>query len=404
MKFLFIIKQPLTTRDFKRFGIDSALERGHVVTVLDLTDAIHPGMHDESRNYFKDRNIRLIVIRNWQHLKAEQASFAESDLAFLLIQSYGLARKIYRTLRILGEHKTPYLILSPAVYPGWRATDRSWKLSQFFKDIYSRLRGMDPVNSLISRLPPSLLNIPMAAFFVRRSPCEGYSNNLIGPGTKIINAHTDDYEIFLKEKNCHTPTKNQAVFLDQFMPFHVDFLELNSTHINADKYFDGLRRLFDRIERELEVEIIIAAHPHADHYNRPNLFGNRRIISDKTVSLVAESRLVLAHNSTAIGFAVAFNKPVMLITNNELYYFQVYEKYAYDALSRELGTPLRFYDDPETVNLSGAFNFNPDLYERYLNIYMRCPNTPLKPFWENVLGAVETENPVMNENLKKQVI
>ena len=43
----------------------------------------------------------------------------------------------------------------------------------------------------------------------------------------------------------------------------------------------------------------------------PNL--DRKFIFDKTIDLIYNSKLIIAHNSTAINFAILFNKPIILL-------------------------------------------------------------------------------------------
>ena len=389
MKFLYLVKRPLTQRDWMRYGIGFMVENGHSVTVLDLSDVIHPDLPNDRDDAISDGKIDLIVIRDWNHFEAQQPLFRESDLVIFLLQSYGLSRITYKPLKLIKKFGAPYLVFSPALYPGWQVQVGRQSFSQYLKDLWTRFRNIDPVNSLLSRFPPALLGVPMADYMVKRSLNENSSNSLVGPHTKIIESHTDDYEIYLEEKKRNPKTMNQAVFLDQFMPYHVDFLALNTEHIDAGAYYDSLRRLFGHIERELKLDVVIAAHPRADYHKRPGLFGDRRVVSGKTARMVAESRLVLVHNSASVGLAIMFKKPVMVLTCKALYHYHVHEKQLYIALSQELGTPLRFFDDPETTDLSDAFAVNSDLYDRHIKTYMKYPNAPPKPLWRNVLETVE---------------
>ena len=388
MNLLYLIKQPLTPRDWDRFGIGFMLEKGHLVTVLDMSDVIHPGLPNDRSEVVRDERVDVREIKSWDKFNQQRQTFQDSDLVIFLIQSYGLSRSTYRPLRMIAKTGVPYLILAPTLYPGWNIKTGAFSLSGRISDLWARLRNMDPLNSLISRLPPSWLGIVMASYIVNTSKVGSRPNSLAGPRTKAIKAHTNDYEIYLGELKRNPRTFERAVFLDQFLPYHVDFQELNADPVNDQEYFGGLKRLFERIENELGLEVVIAAHPRANYRNRQDVFGGRQVISGQTVHLIATSRLTIAHTSTAIGLAALFEKPVMILATQALYHRQVYDKYYYEAFAAELGTPVRFFDDPELVDLSNVYALNDDLYDCYRKTYFQCPGAAEKPFWEIVLDNI----------------
>ena len=78
----------------------------------------------------------------------------------------------------------------------------------------------------------------------------------------------------------------------------------------------------------------------------------------------------------------------MLFATEAMYRRHAYQKRFFDSLPRELGTPLRFYDDPDAADLSDPFSIDDDAYDRYLAAYIKAPGTPSKPYWDIVLDAV----------------
>ena len=158
--------------------------------------------------------------------------------------------------------------------------------------------------------------------------------------------------------------------------------------VEPDNYYRSLRSLFDRIENELGLKVVIAGHPRADYQPFGNVFGDRKIFYGDTADLVTKSRLVLAHFSTAIGFAVMFRKPIMLLTSHELYSYTHRHKHAFECFSRELGGPLHSLDHPEAIDLSNPLALNNDLYDRYIENYIKTPGSPSKYMWNIVLDAI----------------
>ena len=156
MKLLYLVKRPLAKRDWDRYGIGFMLEHGHEVTVFDLSNVLHPDLPSDQDDDLKNKGADICALKNWAHLKEKKSAFAETDLVIFLIQSYGLSRNTYRLLKIMAKHSTPYLIISPALYPGFQTNVGQGTKAKYTKDLWARLYTMDPLNSLISRLPPRL--------------------------------------------------------------------------------------------------------------------------------------------------------------------------------------------------------------------------------------------------------
>lgn len=390
MHVLYIVKRPVVARDFERYGMATMLERGYAVTVLDLSRALHPDLSRPEPVAADHPNLTMHEIARIEDLDDARSLFEKADLAFLLIQSYGLAPSNIRVLRILAETGTPYLIMAPALFPGWNAAEPTPTLSARFRGVVARLRDANFRNSLVHRLPTGLLGIPKASFVIYNSLESAADNNLVGPGTVPIHAHTFDYDLYLRDRNQPTNgAANHAVFVDQYAPFHEDYRELNARPIDAGAYFSSLRRVFDEVEHALGLEVVIAAHPRADYSNLDRPFGDRRMIAGETMRLIRDSSLVMLHTSTVVGYAVLFRKPVMVLTSDALYHRQSYERHFYEAFSRVLGTQLRFMDSgPGELRLKDALTIDEAAYDRYVDQYMRYPGSPDRPLWDIVLDAI----------------
>lgn len=389
MKFLYLIKRPLVQRDFERFGIGSLLARGHEVTVLDFSNLIHPKISHDQSKAVRIFGLTLRVLESRADLKAEKETFAESDLIFFLIQSQGLSRATYSVLTMIAETGTPYLIQASALYPGATMKMAEMPFWKSARDCLVRLRKMDLVNSIVARLPRTWLGIPEAAYVIYNGLASRRKNNLVGPRTKPVNAHTMDFDIYLRQGENSVEPKNQAVFIDQFLPYHLDFRILKAEGaIDSNRYYGCLRALFDRIEKDLQLEVVIASHPRSDYERYKGVFGDRLIHHGNNAAEIARSRLVLAHYSTAIGFAVMFRKPIMLLTSQELYEHHPFHKFVYDGFSRELGVPLHFFDDPNAVDLSDAMSIDDDLYDSYIRNYIKAPGSPAGYLWDIVCAEI----------------
>jgi hypothetical protein len=112
-----------------------------------------------------------------------------------------------------------------------------------------------------------------------------------------------------------------AVFIDEALCDHPDY-RYNRTPPPAtrERYFASLRNLFDRLETECGLKVIIALHPKSDYppEELPGLFGERKIVRGETPALIRDSSLVMQHNSTSTSYAVLHRKPIFFVTSDEI--------------------------------------------------------------------------------------
>ena len=130
-------------RDFNRYGIEFLLSKGHEITILDLSDLVHPETPNDRTEEINDSRIELRKIRSQKQLKFEKKTFNGNDLIINLIQSLGVEYSTYIALNMIAKSGTPYLIFAPSVYPGaiWETGDRSGYKT--FQDFWLRLKTMN---------------------------------------------------------------------------------------------------------------------------------------------------------------------------------------------------------------------------------------------------------------------
>jgi hypothetical protein len=211
-----------------------------------------------------------------------------------------------------------------------------------------------------------------------------YSRFVKNNETKLIKAHSFDYDRFLEENQIIRKTKPKnhayAVFLDELVPHHPDYLVSNlKLYCDADTYYASLNWFFKEFEDFYGLKILIAAHPRYNYKIIGNPFDNRSIILGQTVSLVRNARMVLAHSSTSISFAVLYKKPLLFLIHKD--YSHLF-KFAITHLARQ------FEKSPFDIS-SDKFNFDVDIfkvdeeiYVDYKEKYIKEFQTPNKFFWE----------------------
>lgn len=134
-----------------------------------------------------------------------------------------------------------------------------------------------------------------------------------------IQINHSDYTLYQESRIPNNRPSNQQyiVFLDQFYPFHPDYEShmINITH-NAELFFKDINNFFRTIEKQYNIKVVIAAHPKATYTKEQ--FNNREIYYGKTNELVQYSNGVITIHSSAISFVIMHNKPLILITTNDI--------------------------------------------------------------------------------------
>ncbi|MHC8508110.1 MAG: hypothetical protein ACYYKD_01730 [Rhodospirillales bacterium] len=381
---------PMNEHDWNRFGVSHFARGGHHVEIANLADWIHPRLEKPWDEEVRSPDTPIHYIAGVRDLLRFRHNIKRFDAVIVLLQSAFLMSRTWLPYILLARSNLPYLVLGPSVYPGFKFDVQAVPLRRRLRDLAARLKDMNPVNSVLARLPAGRLGVGPAAVVLKPSENSQTAPVFTGPGTKVLHSCTDDYENVARLRRRTSERKAQAVFIDQHMPHHQDFKELNAQPINADAYYDCLRRYFDRFEAATGLQTVIAAHPRASVDELRGAFNGRPVFKGRTAELISESRAVFGHNSTALGAAAALRTPVVLLATKPIYFYQTYEKYCYEMFSRELGAPLIFIDDPETALVPPLpdLTVNEDLCAAYERRYLRCEGAPETPRWAAVESAL----------------
>ena len=144
---------------------------------------------------------------------------------------------------------------------------------------------------------------------------------LIGPNTQVVKGHHRNYDHYVKLTNQKKLIKSKnkfAVFIDQGVPIHPDWIKLGLNDVDIDKYYNSLRSFFLKFEKEFHIKVKISAHPKINIKRISKYFKGFETIQGKTLELIYKSKFVIAHDSTAVGFAIFLKKPVLFIINDPL--------------------------------------------------------------------------------------
>ena len=141
----------------------------------------------------------------------------------------------------------------------------------------------------------------------------------------------------LEQDNNHRKGR-YVVYIGQYFPFHSDTQRLEGCDVVrlAPSFYHSMNSFFERVEKELDCEVIIAEHPSAKHVENP--YNGRKIIYFQTAELIRDSLAVCMHFSNSSSFVILYDKPVALLeckAINETICFSRHNREFAKALGRE---------------------------------------------------------------------
>lgn len=385
---IYIVDYPFNARDHARFGIETMCAQGFDVQVWDLSKLLQPGLRAEALG---PSPLTEPALRRFDSKRMVIQAIKTLTSAHFVFCLAGYRRATAFLFRTLSKSPARYALMAntalPVVVP-----------SEMPGHLWSRLRRLTPrrvMEAIFPRLPPSWFGV-RAADAVLMSAAGRPKGPLVGCRTDLVQVHSFDYDTYLNVTGTAAEADpSMAVFVDQFMPFHPDWVDYpGGPLMSADAYYRLLRRFFDRVERETNVLVTIAAHPRADYDQRPDYFGGRTVVRDATAELIRRARFVITESSQALGFAVLFRKPAVIITTD------AYETSTWSVgaehreqiclMARHLGTVPLNVEGTGPIDWERLLAVDEAAYDRFQNAYIKPSGTPRDYYWNLVAGYLRS--------------
>jgi len=371
---------PYDKREQRRLGIELFQQHDYSVYVWDLSEIMCPLI--TKGNGYTEGIGHDSCYRQFNNKKAVLAAIDQLPEKCMIISWVGLSSKTYSIFRAISARKIRYVIFGSNSLP----------LVSRNKTILNKLRKLDYrkiLDSLFARIPLGLLKVK-SAYMVLLDGQEAINKrfNLTDCKTKRLWLHTLDYDVYLELKEeVNKSNNNNCVFLDDYLPYHPDFIMMNEKPpVESRQYYSDLESFFSHVEDRLGVTVVIAAHPRSNYTDKPHAYKNRKVIYGATAQLVRDSCFVIAHASTAINYAVLFKKPIVFIKTNEL---------DLHICGAHIETMASCFNK-KTINVSCdcAVDWRRELivdqiaYNNYLRNYIKKDETIQKPFWKIFIDEI----------------
>jgi hypothetical protein len=386
---VYLIEQPLDDRNYRRFGVQTWIDRGWNVEVWDLTPWAYPhgwqsftktgGVLSDFTGYYPIVSRKQLTSRMRRQRVGVYIDFTEESYysvqAKSVLSRNGAVRVVCATgaIPLSGQVQANSVVerLRRAVHQG---------AAGWIKWLSKKALG----NLVARQYPPGLRvvsgrkTLPNAA-----SACE------------ILRAHSFDYDTYLSLKagRC-APVRDFITFIDQDYCFHSDNMYYGAPFLmSPERYFPAICNGLRVISAALSADVRIAAHPRARYGDSAkDYFEGLPIEYGRTPELISGAKAVVCHDSTAIQFAVLFGKPLIFVTTDELIP-SIGGRSTLLTASMFGKTPINLDTDLRSVDWRSQLCVDTIKYAEYRNDYIKMDGSPERPFWDIVSDHFATQFP-----------
>ena len=373
-----VVIYPYRFRDFdwQRFELDFLAP--HVeIHVHELIDALTPEFGAAYANQSENPSVkRFASLKEW---RKEFKKISEDAIVFNYVRPINLkSTLICATLR-RSSVKTVQFILGTTASSDLNSKPNFMEVPNSFKVLYHFLRK----KLLFFAMPHTVLVGGSDGYRLAIREFSSKVNLKIGSSFDFSNS-----KILELKKVLDVPF---GVYLDVGFPgFRGDsIIEGTKTTVDPDHWYVRLNSLFGLIEDSFGLSVHILAHPK--HWGRDysQFFGSRKVIGNQTASFVKGATLVVSLTSTSISYAVMFNKPIFLVTSDQIQNVPDQENRSLIAnIATETGARIFNIDREYTEqDLREAMVIDHAKYESYKRKYLTS-RTDGKPNYQVLLDEV----------------
>jgi hypothetical protein len=364
LKIIYVSYMHLSDKVARDWFIDFLIEKGAEVEYWDVTHLVFGKSLGRSKDvsYLRVPE-HLGQIGDWLLLPENK------DAQYVVLVSYeGRSAELYR---LLSKYAVRMLKISWGLLPIKRQSNGWSRLHDLFIAPSDFARRAFYSFKAHAYLKLGLVRPYDVVFAAGMRACSSFQF-----ARKSIPINLIDYDCYIDSltKTNRVLDGRYAVFLDVNFPYHSDLRMIGLPQLEPVNYYASLRRFFSRVETEMGIEVLVAAHPQAQYTN--DMFDGRRIYRGMTPALVRDAEFVISHHSTSISYAVLNGKPLVFVYTDEMeeIYRRTFVSYIRD-FSEFLDSPMWNIDSmPEACSLK-IKAVKAERYARYKYDYLTTKET-----------------------------
>lgn len=369
-KIVYIKYSPITKKIYEDYCMAALLECGYEVEYWDMTN-IFGFKFDSIERFNPHNNLGVVTLNSYDELDAYLYNNKESFFISMMTCSIRQAH----LLRLLTKHRCRIAFWGPdpVFIPQKNLVNKIHSIS--LKKIKTKL-GVELMKLLFKTKALHYYDYYFNVGNLGYKALGVVDNKLLNHSIPI-DINSSDYSKYNFTNYNKILNDKYIVFIDQYFPFHPDFIICGARSIPAEAYYNSLNKYFAFIEEKLNMKVVIAAHPKSLRYREHNYFNGRDIYFGLTCPLVKYSSFVLAHNSTAVNYALMSNKPIFLLSSSTIMQYLPNTVMSMKYFANRFSIPFVDMDDKHSIceiNFSGISKAQSMLYESFVNEYCTSPH------------------------------
>lgn len=320
MKIIILIPIPLTKTIYDNFFADYLKSNGFEVVFWDFSGMFDIGA-SQKHEFICEGTIKVKDKRHFNELLKKYAH----DSATPVISTFSYCYQFLFIYRTLNKYNIRLHFMARGASPSFQLLQSKMKRRMILlSKVLNPVKCLNMIGSVVA-IYYKKLGYTKKVDVIFQAGSEALATLGLGYhidaafARQIIGINYFDYDKYIKALSQSVPLLKDAdyvVFLDDYLPSHPDFDLISLKKVNEETYYAELNNWFDYVEDFLKVRVVIAAHPKAVYNDNP--FNGREILFDKTVELVKDCQMVLAHGSSSISYAVCFRKKIILMSSDEM--------------------------------------------------------------------------------------
>lgn len=370
-KVIYLSEFEFSNRDVKRFGLEILKKNGITVELWNL-----------SRYILKDYDSRVCTpdVASWEPTRSfsdemdiiTAINTCEQNVFIVSIVDFNLnTLSIYQAI---SRNNIPYAVPFMNAFPAQQGSySPIYRFINFLRSIpksRKKLVLLSLGNEILRRFFP-LFGVKSATVaLVGGSKSIDFLNKPVDEKTHRLLIHSNDYDLYINERHkTFSYNKKQWVYIETYYESDPDqfFCPDDKSFKPDNSFFENLKRTFNYIEEKYDVRIVIVEHPKKPQHDICD-YGNRPCFSMNTAEVIRSSDIVLSHDSTAITYAVLFNKPLIFLTSRKIESTDNGKKI--QSLAKIFGVKPIFIDSVHP-NIPGEYlTVNVDRYRQYIHDYV----------------------------------
>jgi hypothetical protein len=396
---VYLVYWPVTNREKQQYGFTVMQEHGLNVQVCDLTNLCNEEAIKKNPVQNELKEGYILKINTFAELEAYFAKTAANSIFIDYMRGLAeLDAKTHKVFYYLNKYRIRYCTVITAALPTpeieLKANNRLGLFVRRLKNILHPARLQDClIRKAIAQLRRLGLfyALPVKIFSTDTPQLDQFlAKYRLAKSVKVKMHNPDYYEFarYLEAKQSFSLIAEPfCALIDEGMVAHPDWDICDVQKLDPKLYMAEMHKIIDYVEAEFKLKVVVAAHPRSNIEVLKDLYPGKTIIQGKTLQLIADSELVLAHLSTVVGFAALVKKPMIMIETSEMkkiYYYHM----TIHAMASALGLKPFETDTEEFAKLHEYGKCSLVKYDQYLARYVKTEGAADGNMWDIIYQEV----------------